>query len=65
MKYLLITLCLLIAGCNDAGRENNDRLFDSEVSALRDQNKIMIYQCELMHKQNEILTRLVESIKEK
>lgn len=57
MKYLLITLCLLITGCN-----NVNRAFDSEISALRDQNKTMLYQCELMKKQNEILANLVKSI---
>lgn len=57
MKYLLITLSLLIIGCNDI-----NRAFDSEIGALRDQNKIMLYQCELTKKQNEILANLIKAI---
>jgi hypothetical protein len=53
MKYLTIILCLLVVGCNDS-----QRMFDSEIGAIRDQT-------EVIKEQNLILKRIAKALERK
>jgi hypothetical protein len=53
MKYLLIALSLLVVGCNDT-----QRIFDSEIVAIREQTRVI-------KEQNLILNRIAKALEKK
>lgn len=53
MKYLTMVLCLLVVGCNDT-----QRIFDSEIRAIREQTRVI-------EEQNLILNRIAKALEKK
>jgi hypothetical protein len=60
MKKLLVLFVCVIAltSCNSV-----ERIGDSEISAIRDQNELIVEQNKLMKEQNEILSKIETKLK--